>query len=624
MNGAPLIAGLYRGTAAPAESSALWLREQWRENLGNGYNFTLIPLLKDLEGQDVRALDVPAYDSLPPAAFTRKAHQALRAEEWRSIGGVLNGLARPGLSLTLVEHLFNEAAQWAKYLGMHSITFDLDAVPDADERCAGSYAAIVARLLQKSQYEGFHVWVKTALDERGWQRWNLLRNAIGYMPKDRLHVLPAFTAADEGAAWNETYRRWFGESIQALVLPTHLFKAGADGRPVLSPAMQKLCGAFVAYHPLKWLVEGQCLHAGGYAAYHAPIEAVHNANLPGKLEAFLRYSSDELLRPMQPLQDHLHSSNYEFFEQDPVKYVQYERAIAAALRERHAASAEVVLMVLGAGRGPLVDAALRAAQGWQGKLRLFALEKNPTALVTLRHRAQDDWARHEVTVVGSDMRDWRSELRADIVVSELLGSWGDNELSPECLDGAAHLLKDGGISIPQSYTSYLAPVSSARLHNKVAALVHYGHTELDARRYFESTFVVKRSAMFPLAEEQPCFSFEHPNTTLAGNARFANCRFRLTSKLKDCSVHGFIGTFSARLYGDVYISIARERHSEGMFCWFPLFIPLASPLMLPGGSTLDLQVWRCVTANRVWYEWQAVGLSAIHNPGGRSSSLGLH
>lgn len=30
---------------------------------------------------------------------------------------------------------------------------------------------------------------------------------------------------------------------------------------------------------------------------------------------------------------------------------------------------------------------------------------------------------------------------ADIIVSELLGSFGDNELSPECLDGAMRFLK---------------------------------------------------------------------------------------------------------------------------------------------------------------------------------------
>jgi type II protein arginine methyltransferase len=601
----------------------MWLREQWRENLANGYNFTLIPLLKDFSGRDLSSLDIAAYELLPQAAFTRKAHQALRSDEWQSIGGVLNGLSTPGLSLDLVEHMFNEAAQWAKYIGMHSVTLDLDTLA-ADERLICNHAGIIARLLQKSQYEGFHIWVKTGLDEQGWHKWNLLRNTVGYMPKDRLHVLPAFSAADEGTAWNETHQRWFAENIQALVLPTSLFREGVDGRPVLSPAMQKLCSAFLPYHPLKWLIEGPCLHQGGYAAYRAPVEALHNADSPGKLETFLRYSSDELLRPMQPLQDQLHSSNYEFFEQDPVKYVQYQRAIAAALRERHAGGGEVALMVLGAGRGPLVDAALRAAEGWPGKLRLFAIEKNPTALVTLQHRARDDWAAQDVSIIGSDMRDWHTGLRADIIVSELLGSWGDNELAPECLDGASHLLKNSGISIPESYTSYLAPVSSARLHNKVAALVHSAHTELDTRPYFESTFVVKRSMMFALAEEQACFGFEHPNAQHVSNARFAECRFQLTTKLKECTVHGFCGTFSARLYGDIYISIAQAQHSEGMFCWFPLFIPLAVPLTLPGGSMLDVQLWRRVSSNRVWYEWQVPGLSTIHNPGGRSSSIGLH
>jgi protein arginine N-methyltransferase 5 len=39
------------------------------------------------------------------------------------------------------------------------------------------------------------------------------------------------------------------------------------------------------------------------------------------------------------------------------------------------------------------------------------------------------------------MRDWKGTEKADILVSELLGSIGDNELSPECLDGAQSLLK---------------------------------------------------------------------------------------------------------------------------------------------------------------------------------------
>lgn len=46
-----------------------------------------------------------------------------------------------------------------------------------------------------------------------------------------------------------------------------------------------------------------------------------------------------------------------------------------------------------------------------------------------------------VEVVSCDMRLWEAPEKADILVSELLGSFGDNELSPECLDGAQRFLK---------------------------------------------------------------------------------------------------------------------------------------------------------------------------------------
>ena len=52
----------------------------------------------------------------------------------------------------------------------------------------------------------------------------------------------------------------------------------------------------------------------------------------------------------------------------------------------------------------------------------------------------EEWG-SQVTVVSSDMREWVAPEKADIIVSELLGSFADNELSPECLDGAQHFLK---------------------------------------------------------------------------------------------------------------------------------------------------------------------------------------
>jgi hypothetical protein len=51
----------------------------------------------------------------------------------------------------------------------------------------------------------------------------------------------------------------------------------------------------------------------------------------------------------------------------------------------------------------------------------------------------------------SNLLDFKNLLQTYMnQVSELLGSFGDNELSPECLDGAQRFLKPDGISIPSS------------------------------------------------------------------------------------------------------------------------------------------------------------------------------
>lgn len=97
-------------------------------------------------------------------------------------------------------------------------------------------------------------------------------------------------------------------------------------------------------------------------------------------------------------------------------------------------------MVVGAGRGPLVRATLHAADMAKVNVRVYAVEKNPNAILTL-HALKNDVFGPRVTIVSSDMRQWEAPEKADIIVSELLGSFGDNELSPECLDGAQKFLK---------------------------------------------------------------------------------------------------------------------------------------------------------------------------------------
>jgi len=60
-------------------------------------------------------------------------------------------------------------------------------------------------------------------------------------------------------------------------------------------------------------------------------------------------------------------------------------------------------------------------------------------------------------------------LKGDILMSELLGSFGDNELSPECLIPTEKFLRPGGIYIPWAYTNHAVPISSRLMWNEVLA-----------------------------------------------------------------------------------------------------------------------------------------------------------
>lgn len=84
----------------------------------------------------------------------------------------------------------------------------------------------------------------------------------------------------------------------------------------------------------------------------------------------------------------------------------------------------------------------------------------------------------KVTVVSCDMREWNAPEKADILVSELLGSFGDNELSPECLDGVQRFLK-GTLSLyfiflPLLVTSYRLFDRLRRWH-KYTVIVYIVH-----------------------------------------------------------------------------------------------------------------------------------------------------
>lgn len=376
------------------------------------------------------------------------------------------------------------------------------------------------------------------------------------------------------------------------------------------------------------------------------------------LERFGTGYQDYLQAPLQPLTVNLESITYEVFEKDPIKYEWYERAIAKALSDwaeqkkpTSNPDGRVVVAVVGAGRGPLVTRALKASSQSGIGIDLWVVEKNPNAFVLLQRHNQTLWE-GKVNLVHSDMRAWKGPLvhkttsvptapvgqslgiedqllytpdttkdtaapsstditesthtKVDIVVSELLGSFGDNELSPECLDGVNHLLNPvHGISIPVSYTAHLTPISAPKLHADVTnqttsnpaapetpyVVMLHAIDYLSSDQAENSTNNVRASvATVPSEAAKPfvqtAWSFSHPNrdippqstsTSMISNTHNVR-RTRLTFPVSNRGVcHGLAGYFETVLYGDIELStnpVTMDSKSSNMISWFPIFFPL--------------------------------------------------
>ncbi len=394
---------------------------------------------------------------------------------------------------------------------------------------------------------------------------------------------------------------------------------------------------------------------------------------------------DFLQAPLQPLTVNLESVTYEVFEKDPVKYAWYERAIASALSDwqsqRKPSSSpdgRIVVAVVGAGRGPLVTRALNASESTGVPIDVWALEKNPNAYVLLQRHNTTIWS-GRVNLVKSDMRTWRGPFRQlnaqrlsqfsadqgtqnpispsatftgspdtdstyllataahapehykiDILISELLGSFGDNELSPECLDGVQHLINPvHGVSIPQNYTAFITPVAAPKLYADINntmsptnvnaaelpyvvmlnAIDHLSTTEGQQQQAADlnggSSPLKDRppippsldpSAPYPKAHQRqataslipppptavilPTWSFTHPNSLLplpssspsnAHNARYSHLTFRIPNR---ATCHGLAGYFESLLYHSTNNKDSVELSTN------PLTMPTKSPDMI--------------------------------------------
>ncbi|KAG5479483.1 hypothetical protein LSCM1_04747 [Leishmania martiniquensis] len=410
----------------------------------------------------------------------------------------------------------------------------------------------------------------------------------------------------------------------------------------------------------------------------------------------------QLQLPLQPLSHQLSSGVYEVFERDARKYRQYREAVFHYVQDWYAAGPEqqhaqqnkaffakygvtqrvpvssgdertLHLVLLGCGRGPLIDECLNAVSALGVRLRIFAIEKNrPAAAFTRMRWANDpEWTQlaytfgHTLEVIVADGRTLAIDAESgslslpadfglcDLILSELLGSLGDNELSPECIEAFHVQLEDierrRGIApnpyltcIPQEYTAWVAPLMSAALNAALTEAAVKGLTVPppgcnDHHAALNHTLLVTNlSRAVTLAPPQPCWTFEHKLTSGGSDRRqpdgdTVNRRVPVSLERSASLVFmvppcgrccGLAGYFSAVLYQSetspaTIISTAPVDRTEDMYSWFPCVFALeptqqAELLEVAKAATtqsgtvairVQLVRRRSLEKQKVWYEW---------------------
>jgi len=271
--------------------------------------------------------------------------------------------------------------------------------------------------------------------EDPWEVWNSLRFLCEHSRK-----LGIILELGETLPCRESTERWWGEPIRALLINTERFSKNERGYPILSnghvnfviramqmgvqvvidarsiwgdssrsggewPCISELTSSLPSNQlipppppvspidTMNVVSDGDKESSGveavrgywGYISYllrkQPPLDETEILEIPYR---------DFLQAPLQPLQDNLESQTYETFERDRPKYEAYQAAIEYALREYnpYAPEEQIVLMVVGAGRGPLVAAAISASEAAKRNVFIIAVEKNPNAVVHLHARAQ--------------------------------------------------------------------------------------------------------------------------------------------------------------------------------------------------------------------------------------------
>uniref|UniRef100_A0A1I7SU54 Protein arginine N-methyltransferase n=1 Tax=Bursaphelenchus xylophilus TaxID=6326 RepID=A0A1I7SU54_BURXY len=360
-------------------------------------------------------------------------------------------------------------------------------------------------------------------------------------------------------------------------------------------------------------------------------------------------------RPLRPTEDNLTSSIYKTFEDNRSKYQIYEEAITEVILDWQKGckfeKKKMVILLVGAGRGGLVESIMKALRKTDivSDSIVVAVEKNPFAFRSLVHKNKKMWD-YFIKLVNADLREHKLIKKAldghvpYLVISELLGSFACNELSPDLLTTLEPLIDNKTVFLPQYYTNFISPCFSFRLNNIIQGgrpdfyqrLSNFcgrdGIRAIDSNNYsnLDQLYVSTLNSAYIIDAPQPVCTYKH-------HAKASNLmQWRSQTHFKisvDCQINGLAGFFEAKLKSNTISTVPKDinQFTDIKKSWFPAYFPLSYPLDCPKGSTVDVLIERKVNDQGMWYEWcvvvrrgRLVMGTDVQNKGGESYFVRFH
>lgn len=484
-----------------------------------------------------------------------------------------------------------------------------------------------------------------------WETWNSIRSICDYNPN--LSVALGASNTNIPAAILD---RWLLEPIKFYLISSSKFIKNAKNYPVLHKFNQLIIWKLLKYktldtpifilhgidksnsphsnHTSTSLIEyDNKLNKSTYLSYlqhlinishkETLLPYMYSFTLNALKESKITLSSNPSLilqSPLEPLVNDLENYTYKVFEQDTFKYEQYERAIIKALIDLSKLKTsqnnkKIHILFLGPGRGPLIDrffSALEFLSLSPSNFKITAIEKNSNVIIYLNQKNSQLW-NNNVNIFNMDARNYQNHEDLinnyhqpfDMIISELIGSFGCNELMPECIDSvsSSDLCHENCIFIPQRLNSYISPVYSPHLW------------KLASKMSVDKLYVPMIPEMEYLTDEpELIWSF---TSKVINRGKSSNQIYHLSSNKQNSRqsrvaispqrkglIHGLAGFFSSVLYADIEVdNLPKQPGVMDCVSWLPAYLPLETPLNLLEDQEISIFIRRVCLNQSVWYEW---------------------